>query len=283
MAIEYRARLDEDLPSSLPVYRLQDSAQSAGEDRVARLARYLGVDANRHESRASEDWTIYRAGVWELGVHALSGAVVARHRKSYLRDFGQSFEIDDDTATRLAMSFLDKSELLPADESRPRAVTHLRTAGGQVDGKPEQERLLDAGVVIGRQLREARVDGPGGFTMVNLDPGGELVGLRCVWRPVAEPVEEVSLRPPDVAYRALEEIADRVRGDVVVTKATFGYFEQGVLDPQSYLQPAYMFIYAVHDEEVSYKSAEVVAAAEQVYEKLLGDKRFAMETQDVRK
>ncbi|MEO7260466.1 MAG: hypothetical protein ABI047_04290 [Jatrophihabitantaceae bacterium] len=283
MSLEFQARLADDIPSSVPVYRLQDQDRLAGENRVERLARQLGVDQFVHETRTSEDWTIRQAGVWELGVHAVSGAVAARHRKNYLRDFGSAFDLDDETATRLALSFLEGSELLPTEELHPRAVTHLRTSGGEIDSKPGAERLLDAGVVVGRQLRDVLVDGPGGFSLVNIDPRGEVVGLRSVCRPVAEPVGEVEVREPGVAYRALEEIAGRVRGDVVVTKATFGYFEQGILDSQQYLQPAYMFIYAVHDKEVSYKSAEVVAAAEKVFEPLLGDKRFPMGRQDVRK
>lgn len=283
MSVQFQATLAEDIPASVPVYRLQDSDRSTGEERVARLARHLGVDQFLHESRTSEDWAISEAGVWELGVHSVSGAVIARHRKNYLRDFGAAFDLDDETATRLAVSFLEGSELLPAEELQPRGVTHLRTSGGGTDGKSGAERLLDAGVVVGRQLRDVLVDGPGGFSLVNVDPNGEVVGLRSVCRPVAEPVGEVEVQEPGVALRALDEIAGRVRGDVVVTKATFGYFEQGILDSQQYLQPAFMFIYAVHDKEVSYKSAEVVPAAEKVFEPLRGNKRFPMGRQDVRK
>jgi hypothetical protein len=282
MSLQFQARLADDLPSSVPVYRLQDQDRPAGEERLARLARHLGVDQFLHETRTSEDWTINEAGAWELGVHAVSGAVIARHRKNYLRDFGSAFDLDDETATRLAVSFLEGSELLPVEELQPRAVTHLRTSGGDTDSKSGAERLLDAGVVVGRRLRDVLVDGPGGFSLVNIDPDGEVVGLRSVCRPVAEPVGEVDVREPDAALRSLDEIASRVRGDMVVTKATFGYFEQGILDSQQYLQPAYMFIYAVHDKEVSYKSAEVVPAAEKVFEPLRGDKRFPMGRQAVR-
>jgi hypothetical protein len=74
-----------------------------------------------------------------------------------------------------------------------------------------------------------------------------------------------------------------VRGDVTVTKALFGYFEQGVHDRQEFLQPAYCLVYVVRDGEVAFKSAEVTAAARRSFEPLMGARRFPAPAQPPRK
>ncbi len=53
-------------------------------------------------------------------------------------------------------------------------------------------------------------------------------------------------------------------------------------DVQRVLQPAYVMIYVVRDEEVSFKSAEVVAAGERVFEPFRGEKRFPATAQPTR-
>ena len=45
------------------------------------------------------------------------------------------------------------------------------------------ERLIDAGVIYRRRVDDIPVDGPGGYVMVNIDPGGEVIGLRSVLAP----------------------------------------------------------------------------------------------------
>jgi len=61
---------------------------------------------------------------------------------------------------------------------------------------------------------------------------------------------------------------------VTVTAANFGYFEQHEMDRQTYLEPAYVFIYVVQDGEVAHKSVEVIAAGDKTFAKLKGKKRF---------
>ena len=55
--------------------------------------------------------------------------------------------------------------------------------------------------------------------------------------------------------------------------AEFGYFEQGPLDGQTTLQPAYAFVYEV-ESDFTHKSAEVVPAGEKSFGALKGKKRF---------
>jgi hypothetical protein len=136
------------------------------------------------------------------------------------------------------------------------------------------EVLLDAGVVYRRTVKQVNVDGPGGLATITIDPEGEVSGFRLIWRPVAEMIDEVKVLPPDRAVATMKDVAAKVRGDVEVVKATFGYFEQGMADAQEYLQPAYAMVYVVRDREVAYKSAEVVPAGERTFEPLRGEKRF---------
>ena len=107
------------------------------------------------------------------------------------------------------------------------------------------------------------MDGPGGFAMINVDGEGEVAGFRSVWRPTcrARPRRSRSSTPAG-RHEAMERIARQVHGDTTVIKASFGYFELGILDRQRFLQPAYIMVYVVTDGEVACKSAEVVAAAE---------------------
>lgn len=275
MSLEFSAKLPAELPGTVPVYRLQvPEPGPASAGRLMELSKRMGMRGRAHDTVSSDDWTMHLEGPWELGVHSRSGTTVGRHRERYQRPGDRQFELSDDEATNVATRFIERVELVPLDEARPRGITHLRTAGGEMGGEPTETAVVDAGVVIGRTIKDIAVDGPGGFSMVNTNADGDVVGFRSIWRPISDVVTEVEILPPDVAYESMQRIASSVRGDVEVTKATFGYFEQGILDPQSFLQPAYMLVYTVRDEDVAFGSAEVIAAAEKVFEPLAGPKRF---------
>ncbi|HLG12870.1 MAG TPA: hypothetical protein VI876_14020 [Dehalococcoidia bacterium] len=274
--LEFQARLPNTIPTSLPVYRLGPDATAISDAGVqlSMLAQRLGMKGRAHESLRSDDWSLHREESWELGVHGRSGAIVGRREGQYLRGSDATFDLNDDRASEIASSFLRRTAIAPVREMRLRGVTHLRTAGGDERANVGREEILDAGVVIGRSVNGTEVDGPGGAAMVNVDATGEVVGFRCIWRPVGESMGRVKIIDPEIAQRGLTAIANRVRGDVLVTKASFGYFEQGMMDRQDYLQPAFVFVYVVRDDEVSYRSVEVVAASERTHELLQGEKRF---------
>lgn len=286
MGLNFEAKFPEDIPRSLPVYELERPEPfPASAARLSKVAQQLGLPGRGTEVCFSDDWTMHHEGPWEMALHSRSGGLVLRHRDRYgLQHEERAFEMSDEEAESVARRFLEEAGLMPREEGRMLRVTHLQTQGGDRGGKELQKPvLLDAGVLYGRSLRDVAVEGPGGKAMVNVDPEGEVAGLRMVWRPAADVLAEVEIRPADQAYAAMEDIAGKVRGDVVVTGATFGYFEQGMDDTQSYLQPAYAMIYVVRDEEVSFKSAEVLAAAEKVFEPLRGEKRFPAVPQPGRK
>ncbi len=72
----------------------------------------------------------------------------------------------------------------------------------------------------------------------------------------------------------LERHLGKLRGDVVVKKASLGYFELGPLDKQTVIQPAYAFVYVVHSGDVAIKSAFVTHAGGKSFGPLIGKKRF---------
>ena len=73
---------------------------------------------------------------------------------------------------------------------------------------------------------------------------------------------------------AFEKDAAKWMGDVTVVKAEFGYFEQGDLDPQSVIEPAYALIYVIRAGEVARKGIYVAPAGEKTFAPLMGKKRF---------
>ena len=284
MALEYQQNFPKDLPSTLPVYRFEPPPRFPDTSKhLSNVARQLGLDGTPEETSFSREWTTHYEGPYEISLHSLSWGLIYRHREKYHQQGDRLFEMSNEDAEAIARRFLERSGFIPLGETRLMRVNHLRTAGGGVDGSAGDETLLDAGVFYGRLIERVPVDGPGGHVLVNIDPEGEVVGARAVWRPVAQVAGVVEVRPPDHAYAAMEDIARQMQGDITVTKATFGYFEQGVMDHQEYLQPAYALVYMVRNEEVTHKSAAVIPASEKLFELLAGEKRFPTPPQEPRK
>jgi hypothetical protein len=275
MGLDFREKLPERVPDTLPVFRLAEPAtfpESAKQ--LAGLASNIGLTGRPSQTCYSEDWTSHDEGLFNLSIHSQSGGIIGRHHERYGRPQTETFELDDDKASEIASGFLERSQLVDMKDATIRKVTHLRMAGGAPDSEERTEQTIDAGVIFGRSIEGVQVDGPGGLIMINVDGEGEVAGFRSVWRSVADRGKEVRILDAGQAYEAMQRIADQVRGDTTVIKASFGYFELGILDRQRFLQPAYAMVYTVTDGEVTYKSAEVVAAAEERLEPLQGEKRF---------
>lgn len=292
MALDFRERFPDDVASSLPVYGLQEPGPpTAAIENLTGMAHQFGLQGTAHETAVSGEWTIHREGLAELAVHELSGALFYRKRGRYGYVPEQPYDIDDASAERAANQFLGQVGLLreersgaeTGEDSAVLGVTHLRLAGGSVEGGQTTEQVLDSGVVYGRVVDGLPVEGPGGEMMVNVDAKAEVFALKRVWRPIAKKEAEVRVLPPERAYDAMEKIAKRLKGDVVVTKARFGYFEHGYTERQAYLQPAYSMVYVVTDGEVSFKSAEVVHAGDKEFEALHREKKHPGKRQPKRK
>jgi hypothetical protein len=230
----------------------------------------------------SDDWTSYDEDRYRVSVHRNSGALRYINRDKYGMETERDFKLKPQEVERIAKEFLGRTEVVPLKQTRLHKITHLRSAAWDVKGKEKIEKILDAGIIYRRLVDETQVEGPGGYAMVHIDPAGEVVGLRNVWRPTLKREARVKIIPVSQVLERFEKQTSGFYGDTTVTSASFGYFEQGELDRQNYLEPAYVFIYMVQNDEVTHKSIAVIAAGEQKYARLEGKKRFASGTQPKR-
>ena len=89
----------------------------------------------------------------------------------------------------------------------------------------------------------------------------------------------MAILPAERVVAAFEKEAAKWKGDITVVKAEFGYFEQGDLEAQSVIEPAYALVYVIRAGEVACKSIYVAPAGEKTFAPLMGKKRFpAQET-----
>lgn len=272
MAIKYAVEPPREVPASLNVYRLAP-VQSTTKY-VTTLSQRFGLTGTLRETVSSKDWTTYFEGRFRVAVHRVSGAVLYVNRDKYSMETEKEFSLKPQQSEKVAQAFLERSQFLPVKEMRLHKITHLRSATSDLKGREKVERLIDAGVIYRRFVDGTPVQGPGGYAMVHIDPEAEVVGLRSVWRTTLKSEAKVKIMPAGAAILAFEKLASKVQGDVTVTAATFGYFEQSDMDKQVYLEPAYVFIYTAQNGEVAHKSVEVISAGQQTFAKLKGSKRF---------
>jgi len=277
MSIKYKSKLPTKVPGTLPVYRL--STPISTPVHVAKVSKGLGLEGSLRDFSLSGDWTSYREGRYSVSVHRRSGALHYRHRDKYGLEVDEEYKLSKKQSQRVAEDFLKRTKIVPVKQASLLRVTHLRSGTADTSGKHLTEKLLDAGVIFRRMVDGIQVEGPGGFAMVNIDPAGEVVGLQSVWRLISREEARVKIIPPSQAVEIFERRVAGLLGDTTVTSASFGYFEQGELERQIYLEPAYVFIYVVRNGRVSHKSIEVIAAGEITFAQLKGRKRFGSNEQ----
>lgn len=281
MTITFEAKLPRKLPEALNVYALNKPKISNAS--LVELARNFGLTGAGKDFISSSDSLGYMEGRWALEVNRVSGAISHTHLDRYGIETDQAFELSDDRADGIARRFLDRSTLFPKDARQMRRVTHLRGASADLKDRKVTEKLLDAGVIYGRVIDGQPVDGPGGLCMVHIDPASEVVGVRSIWRPLGKRLGKVKIKPPEEAMDGLRKRAEKFRGDTIVVKASFGYFELGPIDNQTSIEPVYAFVYVVRDGEVAMKSAYVAHAGDKTFGTLLGKRRFDGGTQKSRR
>jgi hypothetical protein len=280
MAVMYQAKLPERVPDSVNVYRL--AAPKISNAALTQLAKRCGLTGKTKEFLTTPDSLTYSEGRYTLEVRRDSGALIMQHADKYTTDDGRPFELSDRRCAAIARRFVERAKLFPMRSAQLLRVTHLRAAEASRAERKITERVLDAGVVYGRVVDGLPVIGSGGMAMVNIGPGGDVVGLRNVWRPLGRRTGRVRIRPPRDAVDAFEKIAAGFKGETTVVKAQFGYFELGPLDRQRVLEPVYALVYVVRYGEVAHKSAFVMHAGNKAFGDLMGKKRFAKAPQRTR-
>jgi hypothetical protein len=212
---------------------------------VRALARQLGLPGERTAAELTESFgkLSYAERMQTLTVHTASGGFRFVDETRWHRDDGETdLAGDDAVGRRLALEVLQRIGLQPADgESRFLETTALRVGAASREGLQAPERTIDLGVVIQRVVDGVPVEGPGGKTVVYLDQKHELSGAERIWRPIeAVHRRAAPLRP---ATRAIAEMDVHLRdrqGRIQITEIRYGYFEQGLADPQEYLEPAWI-------------------------------------------
>ena len=280
MAIKYAVELPREVPASLNVYRLAPPQSTTKY--VTTLSQRFGLTGKLREIVSSKDWTTYFEGRFRVSVHRNSGAVFYVNRDKYGMEPEKDFSLKPEQSEKVAQAFLERSQFLPMKEMRLHKITHLRSATSDLKGRDKVERLVDAGVIFRRLVDDTPVQGPGGYAMVHVDPEAEVVGLRSVWRTILQSEAKVKITPAGAAVETFEKLVSKIKGDITVTAANFGYFEQSDMDKQVYLEPAYVFIYTAQNGEVAHKSIEVISAGLQTFAKLKVGKRFPAAVQKKR-
>jgi len=250
---------------------------------AAAMSQRFGLSGKMREFTISDDWTGYQEGRIRISVHRNSGALRYINIDKYGMEREKEFRLSEQESEQISRDFLGRTRMYSDKLMRLHKITYLRSGSSDLEGKEKTEKLIDAGVIYRRFVDETPVEGPGGYTMVNIDPEGEVVGFRSIWRQTLRREAKVKIIPVGQVVEAFEKLVSNVEGDLTVTAANFGYFEQGELDRQLYLEPAYVFIYTVQNGEVAHKSIEVIAAGQRVFAKLQGKKRFDPGKQEERK
>jgi len=281
MTFQFEAKLPRKLPEALTVYALDKPKVSNAS--LLDLAKKFGLTGQGKDFISSSDSLGYLEGRWGLEVNRVSGAISYTHLDRYGIETEKAFDLSDARADGVARKFLDRAALFKSGTMKLRRVTHMHGASADLESRKVTEKLLDAGVVYGRLVDDQPVDGPGGFSMVHIDPAAEVVGLRSIWRPLGKRLGKVKIKPPEAAMEGLRKRAEKFRGDTTVVKATFGYFELGPIDSQTSIEPVYAFVYIVRDGEVAMKSAYLAHAGDKTFGTLLGKRRFIPGAQRARR
>jgi len=281
MPVKYEVKFPRTIPDSVSVYEIP--APVVSNTVLTTLARNIGLTGASKTHCASPDALGYQEGRLSFEIRRVSGAISMRHEDKYGIQTEKAFDIPDRRCDAIARKFLESAKLFPLASAKLMRVTHLRGAEANRRERRITESLIDAGVVYRRLVDEVPVIGPGGIAMVNIGPDADVTGLSSLWRKAGKRVAKVKTLPSAQVFEAFEKVAAQFRGDTTVTRAEFGYFEQGPLDRQTVLEPAYVLVYVVRNEDVTHKSAFVMNAGERAYSKLMGSKRFAKGDQKLRR
>lgn len=281
MPVKYEAKFPRTIPDAVNVYELP--APVVNNSVLTTLAKNIGLTGASKTYITDPEALGYQEGRHHFEVRRVSGAISMRYEDKYGIQTEKAFDISDRRCDSIVRKFLASAKLFPLASAKLTRVTHLHGAEANRRERKIAEVLIDAGVVYRRLVDEVPVIGPGGFAMVNIGPDADVTGLTCLWRKAGKRIGKVKILPSDRVIEAFEQVAVQFKGVTTVIKAEFGYFEQGPLERQSVIEPAYALAYVVRNEDVAHKSVFVMNAGERAYSKLMGKKRFAKGEQKARK
>lgn len=283
LELQFIKNLPTHVPAKMNVYSTEEPR--ASEDAISEMVGKLNLPATAiREFRTVNNWTIAKHGKYSLGLNKLSGGLNFRdeERSQITLRRGEvlktKFDIPESRLKDISRKFLNDTKLLKVDASEAKVgkITYLRTQGASVTGQMDPVQILDAGVIISREIDGFPVVGPGAHIMVNIDHDETVIAAQKIWRHRKESLGKFDVIKPDVAIGAFEKkLTSRgLKGPIKVLKADFGYFELGNDLLQKYLEPTYAFLYETKVGDFIYKSVEIISAIEKPRQKLEFGKRF---------
>jgi hypothetical protein len=265
LKIEFINKLPAQVPPTLKVLSLPKvkAEQGVFKKIVSGLGPVVGFDGFRWKNNAG--WTEAESKDSRVSINHRSGAVRFWTRLNDRELSSTTFSIEEPQLVIIARTFLKKTEWLdtPTEQLKVRHISYLRLQTASVAGKVSTPRILDAGVIFGRDIDGVPVSGPGGYVMVNIAPDKSVIAGTKVWRRLGTSLGTAKVLTPDYAVKEFSRRLNLAKIDlpVRVVKAEFCYFERGQNDDQQYLEPAYAFVYEYETvNRFPHKSAMVIPA-----------------------
>ena len=247
LKIEFMSKLPAQVPPALKVHSLQKvkADQDVFTKIVSGLGPVVGSDGFRWKTNAG--WTEAESKDARVSINHRSGAVRFWTRLNDRELPRSTFPIEEPQLVIVARNFLKRTEWVdtPIEQLKVRHISYLRLQTASVGGKASPPKIMDAGVIFGRDIDGVPVSGPGGYLMVNVAPDKSVIGGTKVWRRLGASVGPAKVLTPDFAVKELSRRLNLAKIDlpVRVVKAEFCYFERGQNEEQNYLEPAYTFVY----------------------------------------
>jgi len=265
LRFEFAQNLPPDTPSRLKVFALEKAKadQSLFVNLFSRLGLMGALSGLSWKNNAG--WTTTESKDARVSINQRSGAIRFWTRLNDRELPKTPFTIDEPSLASIARSFLKRTDLapVPVDQLKVSKIAYLRMQTKPVEGKATSPRILDAGVIFGREVEGVPVSGPGGYVMINVGPDESVLAGTKVWRRLGKTLGMANVLKPDYAIKELSRRLrlQKIDRPVRVLKAEFCYFERGENDEQNYLEPAYAFVYEYETKNrFPYKSALVIPA-----------------------
>jgi len=280
LRFEFLQNLPAETPSRLKIFALEKAR--ADQSIFVKLLSRLGLMGAFSDFRLKNNagWTTAESKDARVSINQRSGALRFWTRLNERELPKTPFSIDEPSLASIARSFLKRTDLapIPVEQLKVSKIAYLRMQTKPVTGKATSPRILDAGVIFGREVEGVPVSGPGGYVMINVGPDESVLAGTKVWRRLGKTLGMANVLKPDYAVNELSRRLrlQKIDRPVRVLKAEFCYFERGENDEQNYLEPAYAFIYEYETKNrFPYKSALVIPAVQGSRQNWNPPKRFA--------
>jgi len=262
-------RFSQTLPPVLPpkarIYKFK--APDVTIKGLSSIAKALGLNSISGKYDEQQKFISYVEGDYIVIQWKASGAINFKNTKRYYKeDSGApSINLPDDQAIDITRNFIISKGLVNEHELFLEKVSHRRMVAVDKQMTQRIEKTVETIVIFGRKINNVSVDGPGGKILVYVGTDGGIIGLKKVWREIDREIGRVNVVNRD---KALSNIVGRlsVFPKAEILKARFCYFEKGEEDAQTYLEPAYVFVYSAGNENFPEKSVDILPASDKIFE-----------------